>query len=199
MNRFGLLGVALGAMLALALLLSRALVDAPIDLPVTRVPEPTLAPAAPVSSRAPPPAVAQLPPPSVVAAVASPPSAPAPAPASPSPAPPAVDSELAPDAENPFATEASPEIDYAFELVYGPASTVDTARAAAEVFERCLKQAPDNHRCIRGLVAAQQRQQPDWVPPSKLRVPLAPLDPPSRASRLRSRLPATAREAQHLQ
>lgn len=194
MNRFGLLGVALGAMLALALLLSRALVDAPIDLPVTRAFEPALAPAAPVSSRAPPPAVAQLPSPSVVAVVASP----LPAPASPSPAPPALDPEPAPDAENPFINEASPEIDYAFELVYGPASTVDTARVAAEVFERCLKQAPDNHRCIRGLVAAQQRQQPDWVPPSQLRVPLAPLDPPSRASRLRSRLPATAREAQHL-
>jgi len=71
-----------------------------------------------------------------------------------------------PLAESPFATENSAEIDYAFELAIGPDSGVDSARAAIDVFDRCLKAAPQNRRCYDGLVAAQQRLEPGWTPPA---------------------------------
>ncbi|MEW6430822.1 MAG: hypothetical protein AB1730_04880 [Myxococcota bacterium] len=76
-----------------------------------------------------------------------------------------------PLADDPFTTENSRELDYAFQLVFGPDSSVDSAKAAAEVFEKCLKAAPENRRCYDGLVAAQQRQQPGWTPPP----PVTPL------------------------
>jgi hypothetical protein len=88
-------------------------------------------------------------------------------------APDRLDEPPPPMAEDPFASENSREIDYAFELAVGPNSSVESARAAAEVFQRCLEAAPGNHRCYRGLVAAQERQRPDWTPPP----PTAPLAP----------------------
>lgn len=80
-----------------------------------------------------------------------------------------------PMAESPFATENSREIDYAFELVFGPDAGVESAKVAAEVFQKCLEAFPDNHRCYQGVVAAQQRQQPGWTPPAPP-TPIAPLD-----------------------
>lgn len=76
--------------------------------------------------------------------------APLPHPTEPTPAEPP-----APEADNPFATESSPELDYAWRLVHGPDAGVASARSAAEVFERCLKQFPENRRCYVGLVDAQ--------------------------------------------
>jgi hypothetical protein len=78
-----------------------------------------------------------------------------------------------PLAESPFTTENSAEIDYAFQLVFGPDAGVDHARAAIDVFDRCLKVSPQNRRCYDGLVAAQQRLEPGWQPPAAPQ-PLAP-------------------------
>ena len=67
--------------------------------------------------------------------------------------------------ENAFTADNAREIEYAFQLAIGPSSTVETAKNAAEVFERCLKQFPTNARCQQGLETAQQRlQDPDWKP-----------------------------------
>jgi hypothetical protein len=82
-----------------------------------------------------------------------------------------------PLAESPFVTEHSEEIDYAFRLVFGPDAGVDHARAAIDVFDRCLKASPQNRRCYDGLVAAQQRLEPGWQPPA----PPQPLAPPRAA------------------
>jgi hypothetical protein len=84
-----------------------------------------------------------------------------------------------PAADNPFETENSREIDYAFFLVFGPDSGVETARAAVDVFQRCLEANPHNRRCYDGLVAAQQRQQPGWAPSGPPQF-LAPSTPPPR-------------------
>jgi hypothetical protein len=64
-----------------------------------------------------------------------------------------------------FAEADSKEIEYAFELVLGKNSTIETAKNAAEVFERCLRQVPSQSRCYDGLKLAQQRQLPNWVAP----------------------------------
>lgn len=78
-----------------------------------------------------------------------------------------------PLAADPFATEDSREIDYAFQLVYGPDSGIESAKVAVDVFQKCLEASPSNRRCYDGLVAAQERQQPGWTPPPPIQ-PLAP-------------------------
>ena len=60
-------------------------------------------------------------------------------------------------AESPFLSESSAELDYAVQLVFRPDTGPDAWRNAAEVFELCLNQAPNNQRCYRGLIAAQSR------------------------------------------
>jgi hypothetical protein len=174
-----LLGLGLGALLAAAVLGSRALLNAPIDLP----PPPPM-PQVAVPVHAPTPIVREYVAPAAQptpVAIAPPPVQPPPVQPPPPPVavaePPAVPQ---PDDENPFLNENSAEIDYAYALVYGAVSTPDSARIAAEVFERCIKQAPENHRCQRGLVAAQERQQPGWQPPPEMR-PIAPLNQPPRS------------------
>ncbi|MCC6334794.1 MAG: hypothetical protein IT380_12520 [Myxococcales bacterium] len=94
-----------------------------------------------------------------------------------------------PMADSPFETEDSRELDYAFELVFGPDSGVDTAKAAVEVFQRCLEAAPKNRRCYDGLVAAQRRQLPGWTPPPPPEALAPRILSPSQPS---SPLPATA-------
>jgi hypothetical protein len=78
-----------------------------------------------------------------------------------------------PLADDPFATENSREIDYAFQLVFGPDSSIESAKVAVDVFQRCLEAWPSNRRCYDGLVAAQERQKPGWTPPPPVQ-PLAP-------------------------
>lgn len=72
------------------------------------------------------------------------------------------------DEEAAFTADNAREIEYAFQMVAGPRATVATAKNAAEVFERCLKQFPHNARCYQGLVEAQQRiQNPEWKSPGR--------------------------------
>lgn len=78
-----------------------------------------------------------------------------------------------PLADDPFSTENSREIDYAFQLVYGPDSGIESAKVAVDVFQKCLEASPSNRRCYDGLVAAQERQKPGWTPPPPIQ-PLAP-------------------------
>lgn len=164
MNRWLLLGVALGAVLAAAIAFSLQGADTPEPPPAGAASgTPPRAPS-PGPSRASAPD--QAPPPGPSTAPAPAPTAAAPAsPAAPATVPGPGDVPPPPLADNPFATEDSRELDYAFQLVFGPDAGAETARAAIDVFERCLSAQPDNRRCYDGLVAAQQRQSPDWKPP----------------------------------
>lgn len=162
MNRNAWLGLGLTAVLAAAVIFARTLTEAPGATAARSSPsmESTTASSSP--------GAAAVEPPAPLAPEAAPAAGPTPAPpaaAAPPPAAPEGSPTPLPDDENPFLAEQSVELDYAFELVFGKASTVETARVAADVFGRCLQQAPDNHRCYRGLLAAQERQLPDWKPP----------------------------------
>ncbi len=174
MNRPLLLGVGLGAILAVAVLGARSLVNAPIDVPAVELPPPRAAvlttptqivrsPELAVATPSPAPAAPAS---AVAQALGAPPP-----PLSP-PTEPPVAAPTAPS--SPFADEHSRELEYAFMLATGPDSTVASAQRAAEIFERCLKEVPTNHRCYEGLTAAQARQQPDWVPPPARPTALAP-------------------------
>lgn len=166
MKRSLLLGLALGAVLAAALVYSLTGSEEPAP------PSPPPSMSSPVPSRTdtpgrrdePAPPGSQLAVPVATDSGREPQHAAMPPPPS-SDAPPS-SGPVVLEAESPFAVDAdSRELDYAFELVLGPDAGVESARAAAEVFERCLKQVPENRRCYDGLVAAQQRQSPDWKPP----------------------------------
>lgn len=162
MNRsVALMLLVLGAILVGAVVLKRTLVATAEQEVVASKPAPTPAPLAVRPPPAPEPGSLIPPPPLPVAEL---PAAPSAAPAAGQRAP--AEAEGAPEPLNPFTADDSREVEYAFQLVVGPNSTVDTAKNAAEVFERCLKQFPKNARCYQGLVAAQQRQQmPNWRPP----------------------------------
>jgi hypothetical protein len=130
---------------------------APIEPPpVTQLPAP-----APL----PPPLRAELPPPPAPAPPVQPAqavtAAPTLIPLPPTTTPPPAGAEE----ESAFTADNAREIEYAFQLAIGPSSTVESAKNAAEVFERCLKQFPTNARCQQGLETAQQRlQDPNWKP-----------------------------------
>ncbi|MEW5742891.1 MAG: hypothetical protein AB1938_28505 [Myxococcota bacterium] len=161
-NRWLLLGVGLGVVLALALAFSlRPDPEAPPEL---AAPTP---PAGRPHATPPPletPAGHELA--STGAALDGGTSPAAGAPPSPAVDPQAMEGPPPPLAENPFATEDSRELDYAFFLALGPDSGVESAKVAIDVFQRCLEASPHNRRCYDGLVAAQQRLQPGWTPPA---------------------------------
>lgn len=165
------LGVVLGAVLALALVFALRGGD-----PSPVAPEPVTA--AHADAAPPPPSFEPLPPapgPGEAAAPEEPGEPGAPLPHAPvgvvEPARP--DEPPPPLAADPFASEDSRELDYAFQLVYGPDSGIESAKVAVDVFQKCLEASPSNRRCYDGLVAAQQRQLPGWTPPPPIQT-LAP-------------------------
>jgi hypothetical protein len=86
-------------------------------------------------------------------------------------------------AEDPFVSDTSPEIEYAFELVLGPHATIATAQNAANIFDKCLKAVPTQERCLAGYKLAAARQRSDWVAPVSSDVVLFHERPPTRAER----------------
>jgi hypothetical protein len=168
------LGVALGAVLALAVVFALRGGN-----PVAVTPEPSAAGVSadgvPRPSSSEPGPAAMLPRQQSQAAPEEPGEPGAPMPQAPTGVvEPALSDEPPPPlADDPFAPENSREIDYAYQLVFGPDSSIESAKVAVDVFQRCLEASPSNRRCYDGLVAAQERQKPGWTPPPPVQ-PLAP-------------------------